>query len=324
MLRDIFICHAFRDKESIVRPLRDALRRAGISVWYDEDEIHWGDPLEQLIKQGLAISRLVLVVLTRNFAEPGGWRETELNSAMEDQISSGRTRILPLVLELSDSEIKRRWPLIAGRRYERFEPDNLDNAVRILQQTLAQRSEPLLLTRAELNKVLGAVEQRIAQAQQEIWISGNDNMLVAKSLSGFVLRALGRGVRVRLLSVDPESPAAEMLPLIDPRFPSSAFFRSEVKSVEEAARGWRATRHKIEFRFLPILPAAGYFITDPGLPSQIVKLELYVAQPWGPLDSRPHLVITEAMSDWRDYFVRQFENYWNISRDPWENNPYQQ
>jgi hypothetical protein len=33
---DIFICHTSEDKEGFVRPLAEALRRLGASVWYDE------------------------------------------------------------------------------------------------------------------------------------------------------------------------------------------------------------------------------------------------------------------------------------------------
>ena len=36
---ETFICHASEDKESVARPLRDALAKLGITAWLDEFEI---------------------------------------------------------------------------------------------------------------------------------------------------------------------------------------------------------------------------------------------------------------------------------------------
>ena len=44
-MRDIFICHASEDKKEVVRPIVEAFRQAGISVWFDEAEIKWGDSI---------------------------------------------------------------------------------------------------------------------------------------------------------------------------------------------------------------------------------------------------------------------------------------
>ena len=55
--RDIFICHASEDKEAIVRPLVESFKQAGISCWYDEAEIKWGDSITQKVNEGLKISR---------------------------------------------------------------------------------------------------------------------------------------------------------------------------------------------------------------------------------------------------------------------------
>lgn len=36
---DVFISHASEDKEEVARPLAEALRKNGLSVWYDEFEL---------------------------------------------------------------------------------------------------------------------------------------------------------------------------------------------------------------------------------------------------------------------------------------------
>ena len=58
---DVFISHASEDKEEVVRPLANALRKAGLKVWYDEFELHIGDSLRRKIDQGLAKSRFGIV-----------------------------------------------------------------------------------------------------------------------------------------------------------------------------------------------------------------------------------------------------------------------
>src|SRR4051812_19286318 len=100
--RDIFLCHASADKEKLVRPLYEELKAAGISLWYDEAEIKWGESLVEKVQNGLNISRYVMVCLTPSFASPGGkWRTEELNIALSLQVESGRVRVLPLVCGLA-------------------------------------------------------------------------------------------------------------------------------------------------------------------------------------------------------------------------------
>jgi len=173
-----------------------------------------------------------------------------------------------------------------------------------------------IYTRKEFDRAVAPIEDRLENVEAEVWISGNDNQFIAVALSGFMLDLLRRGRTVRLMGVDPESPAAEMLARIDPRFEGNTFKR-EVDHVTEAVADWyKAFPKQFEYKLLPILPALGFFITDPRRPSQTVKVEIYTAKPWDPLKSRPHLVIAETAPSWREYFIRQFENYWDLSKSP--------
>jgi hypothetical protein len=135
-------------------------------------------------------------------------------------------------------------------------------------------------------------------------------------LGGYIIEALERKIGIKLLSTDPNSPAADMLSIIDHRFDGSKF-KDVVDKATAIAHGWASKYPHFEYKLLPILPAAGYFITDPGLESKTVKVEIYTAQPWDPLDSRPHFIIDESMPEWRDYFIQQFKNYWSFSKTPW-------
>lgn len=318
MRKDVFLCHASEDKELLARPLYEALEAAGVTTWFDEAEIAWGDSIAGKIQVGLLESSKVLVLLTPSFVAPGGrWRGEELNTSLAEQVASGKTRVLPLVRGLTHDEIRHRLPIVASRRYERLDEGTTLTAVAdLVRRRIAERSAPRLLERAEVDRAVGTVEERLRRATEAVWISGIDNMFVTRALSGFVEKALARGIAVRILCVDPESPAADMIPLVDPRFGDKAFFVREVCSVESVLRGWKERYPHFEYRFLPILPAVGYFITDPGAATETVKLEIYTAKPWGPMDTRPHLALGLEMAEWRQYFVEQFRNYWALSRTP--------
>ena len=64
---DVFISHASEDKDDFVRPLADALRARGFSVWFDELTLKVGDSLRRSIDRGLARSRFGVVVVSPNF-----------------------------------------------------------------------------------------------------------------------------------------------------------------------------------------------------------------------------------------------------------------
>ena len=51
---DLFLSHASEDKRAIARPLYKALKKAGMSVWFDEETLTIGDNLRAKIDEGLA------------------------------------------------------------------------------------------------------------------------------------------------------------------------------------------------------------------------------------------------------------------------------
>lgn len=61
---DVFLSHASEDKDTIGRPLCQALTAAGVSVWFDEAVLKLGDSLRQKIDEGLARCKYGIVVLS--------------------------------------------------------------------------------------------------------------------------------------------------------------------------------------------------------------------------------------------------------------------
>ncbi len=102
-VHDVFISHASEDKDSIVRPLANALIACGLDVWYDEFTLRIGDSLRQKIDQGLASSRVGLVVLSRDFVKKG-WTNYELDGIVTRNVS-GEQILLPIWHEITKQEL---------------------------------------------------------------------------------------------------------------------------------------------------------------------------------------------------------------------------
>ncbi len=117
-MKDVFLCHASEDKETVVNPLYESLEKAGISCWLDRNEIQWGDSITQSVNHGMSQVRFVIVVVSEAFlAKP--WPKRELHSNMNIEASSHQVRVLPLVF--GDSAIAERFykefPLLNDKRH---------------------------------------------------------------------------------------------------------------------------------------------------------------------------------------------------------------
>lgn len=110
---DVFISHASEDKDEIVRPLANALRAAGLSVWYDEFELKIGDSLRRKIDKGLASSRFGVVVLSPSFFGRG-WPEYELDGLVTRAVS-GDQILLPIWHKVSKQEVIGYSPSLADK-----------------------------------------------------------------------------------------------------------------------------------------------------------------------------------------------------------------
>jgi len=112
MHRDVFISHASEDKAEIARPLVEALRKAGLTVWFDEYELQMGDSLRRAIDRGLAGSTHGLIILSPDFFRKE-WPQRELDAlfAREEQ---GR-RLLPVWHHVTRDDVGRASPLLADR-----------------------------------------------------------------------------------------------------------------------------------------------------------------------------------------------------------------
>jgi Domain of unknown function (DUF1883)/TIR domain len=110
---DVFISHASEDKDSIVRPLAEALIAENLQVWYDEFTLRIGDSLRRKIDSGLAKSRVGLVVLSQSFINKG-WTNYELDGIVTRTVS-GEQILLPIWHNISKQEVQDYSPSLADK-----------------------------------------------------------------------------------------------------------------------------------------------------------------------------------------------------------------
>jgi len=115
---DVFICHASDDKADVAEPLYKHLESAGIRCWYDRGEILWGDSIVGKINEGLRTSRFVIVVVSPALLRKT-WATKEMNAALSQEIDSGTTRVLPLMVG-SDQEVRHMTDQLAIQRDKRY------------------------------------------------------------------------------------------------------------------------------------------------------------------------------------------------------------
>ena len=110
---NVFISHASEDKDEIVRPLANALQEEDLRVWYDEFSLRIGDSLRRKIDQGLANSRVGLVVLSHSFIAKG-WTNYELDGIIT-KVVTGEQVLLPIWHKLSKQEVIAFSPSLADK-----------------------------------------------------------------------------------------------------------------------------------------------------------------------------------------------------------------
>ena len=110
--RDIFLCHAWDDRQGAAKKLHDALEANGVTVWFSEKDVLLGSPLMREIDRGLAKSRAGLVLVTPAFLnrlDAAGIADKELSALL------ARDLLVPVVHDTTYEELRDVSPLLASR-----------------------------------------------------------------------------------------------------------------------------------------------------------------------------------------------------------------
>ncbi|WP_087719960.1 toll/interleukin-1 receptor domain-containing protein [Salinicola salarius] len=111
-LRDVFLCHAWDDRQGAAKELYDLLEARGVSVWFSEKDVGLGVPLLRAIDKGLANSRVGIVLVT-----PALLRRLPSEGIADKELSSllARERLIPIVHDTTYEALREVSPLLGSR-----------------------------------------------------------------------------------------------------------------------------------------------------------------------------------------------------------------
>ena len=113
---DVFVSHAWEDKEDFVDEFVSDLEKVGLRVWYDKNRLKIGDKMRQKIDDGLKKSRFGIVVLSPNYiAENKYWTKAELDGLFQKETYNNKV-ILPIWHNLTKKQVIDFSPIIADRK----------------------------------------------------------------------------------------------------------------------------------------------------------------------------------------------------------------
>lgn len=105
---DVLLSHNSRDKPK-VRPLAEALRDAGLRVWFDEWNIGPGDDIFAAVEHGLQHTRVLVLCMTPA-AFGSDWVQLERGTALFRDPMNRQRRFIPALLEdCSVPDVLRRY-----------------------------------------------------------------------------------------------------------------------------------------------------------------------------------------------------------------------
>ena len=111
-LRDVFLCHAWDDRQGAAKELHDLLTAAGVKVWFSEKDLALGVPMMRAIDKGLANSRIGLVLVTPALLvrlPKEGIADRELSALL------ARDQLIPIVHNTTYEKLRDVSPLLGSR-----------------------------------------------------------------------------------------------------------------------------------------------------------------------------------------------------------------
>jgi hypothetical protein len=110
--RDVFLCHAWDDRQGAAKELHDLLESRGVTVWFSEKDVILGTPLLREIDRGLAVSRVGIVLVTPAFLDRiqgAGIADKELSTLL------ARDLLVPIVHNTTYEALRDISPMLASR-----------------------------------------------------------------------------------------------------------------------------------------------------------------------------------------------------------------
>jgi hypothetical protein len=150
--REVFVSYSSKDRRFAERLAGD-LVGYGVRVWWDQWEMQVGDSLIAKIQEGIQASSWLTVVLSPA-SVASNWVKRELASALADEISTDRVRVLPLLL--ADCELP---PFLRDKLYADFRV-SYEAGLEVLLRRLSPPLQP------EIQKAL------LSDNEGKVWLLG--------------------------------------------------------------------------------------------------------------------------------------------------------
>lgn len=132
---DVFISHSSDDKDDFVDQLAVALRKADIKVWYDSDNIGWGQSIRQEIDKGLTHSKYGIVIISPTFIEKY-WTAYEVDGILQKESSTGAPMVLPIWHNVTADAVQKYSYSIANRSAMNTAVNTIDEIVENMKKIL--------------------------------------------------------------------------------------------------------------------------------------------------------------------------------------------
>lgn len=121
-LRDVFLCHAWDDRQGDAKVLHDLLEARGVSIWFSEKDVALGTLLLREIDKGLAKSRVGIVLVT-----PALLRRLPAAGVADKELSAllATEQLVPIVHNTTYEALRNVSPLLASRSGLSTEEDTM-------------------------------------------------------------------------------------------------------------------------------------------------------------------------------------------------------
>lgn len=138
-LRDVFLCHAWDDRQAAAKELHDLLVSRGVRVWFSEKDVGLGVPLLRAIDKGLAHSKVGIVLVT-----PALLRRLPNEGIADKELSAllAGERLVPVVHQTTYEALRDVSPLLASRSGLSTAEDSLAGVANKIAELVALELRP--------------------------------------------------------------------------------------------------------------------------------------------------------------------------------------
>lgn len=135
---DLFLCHAWDDRNGVAKELYEKLTAIGISVWFSEKSLPLGSTMLREIDKGLVKSYAGIVLVTPAFlkrVENEGVAEKELSALL------AKDRLIPIVHNTTYDALRDVSPLLGSRSGLDTNEDSMDEIAAKLAELFVETTE---------------------------------------------------------------------------------------------------------------------------------------------------------------------------------------